>query len=475
MSKQYETVIGLEVHVELKTDTKIFCSCEVEFGGDPNTHICPVCMGLPGSLPTLNEKVVEFAIRAGLSLDCDITRLGKQDRKNYFYPDSPKAYQISQDEKPLCHSGHLDIENEDEKKRIGITRIHIEEDAGKLIHDPVIGTLIDYNRAGVPLIEIVTEPDFRSEVEVKAFLQKLRTTLIYIDVSDAKMNEGSFRCDVNLSIREKGEEKLGTRAEIKNLNSFNSISRAIDYERKRQIKMLEKGETIVQETRGYDDEKRSTYSMREKEDATDYRYFPDPDLMPIRVDDETINRIKRSIPELPEARKQEYIEKYGLSGYDSEQIISSKETADYFEECAEFVFSPKTLANILIGEIFSLLPIDEFSPSISPERLAELINFIEDGTVNNNSAKKIIKIMNETQKTSEEIIRENSLQQINSREELEPVIDKIIKISQKAVEEYKGGKEKALQSIIGSVMRETKGLANPELSKAILKEKMKGN
>ena len=473
MSKQYETVIGLEVHVELKTHTKIFCSCQVEFGGQPNTHICPVCMGLPGTLPALNEKVVEFAIKAGLSLDCEITRLGKQDRKNYFYPDSPKAYQISQDEKPLCHSGYLDIEDEASKKRIGINRIHIEEDAGKLIHDREIGTLIDYNRAGVPLIEIVTEPDFRSEGEVKSFLQKLRTTLIYIGVTDAKMNEGSFRCDVNLSIREKGEEKLGTRAEMKNLNSFNSISRAIEYERKRQISVLEKGETIVQETRGYDDDTKTTYSMREKEDATDYRYFPDPDLMPIRVDQETIDRIKWSLPELPEKRKQEYIESYELSSYDAEQIISSKETADYFEKCARHVSSTKLLANILIGEIFSLSEVDDFNPSISPERLGQLINFLENGTINNNSAKRIIKLMNEEDKTAKEIIKENNLEQINSREELEALIDKIIEGSEKAVKEYKEGKEKALQFIIGSIMKETKGLANPELSKIILEEKLK--
>lgn len=473
MSKEYETVMGLEVHVELKTKSKIFCSCQVDFGGEANTHCCPTCMGLPGTLPTLNEKVVEYAIKAGVSTNCEITRRGKQDRKNYFYPDSGKAYQISQNERPLCHGGYLDIESQEGHKRIGITRIHIEEDAGKLVHDPELGTLIDYNRGGVPLIEIVSEPDFRNEHEVKAYLQKLRNIMIYIDVSDAKMNEGSFRCDVNLSIREKGAEKFGVRAEMKNLNSFNSIMRAIEYERKRQIKAIENGETLVQETRGYDDEKRITYSMREKEDATDYRYFPDPDLMPIVIDEDTIERVIKNLPELPDTRKAMYMDKYSLSAYDAEQIISSKEVADYFEKCVALVKSPKTLANILIGEIFSLSTSDEFDVRISPENLGELVRALEDGTINNNSAKQIIKIMNETQKTAKEIIKEKDLEQINGRDRLEPLIDKIIVTSEKVVKEYQSGKEKALQSIIGKIMKETKGRANPEMSKAILEEKLK--
>lgn len=473
MSKQYEVVMGLEVHVELKTKSKIFCSCETDFGGEPNTHCCPTCMGLPGTLPSLNKKVVEYAIKAGLSTNCQITRRGKQDRKNYFYPDSGKAYQISQDELPLCHGGYLDIETEEGQKRIGITRIHIEEDAGKLVHDLELGTLIDYNRAGVPLVEIVSEPDFRSEQEVKAYLQKLRNIMIYIDVSDARMNEGSFRCDVNLSIREKGVEEFGTRAEIKNLNSFNSIMHAIEYERKRQIKMIENDEIIVQETRGYDDDKRITYSQREKEDADDYRYFPDPDLMPIVIDEKTIKDIEKNLPELPDTRKSMYMEKYGLSAYDAEQLISSKEVADYFEEIVALVKSPKTLANILIGEVFSISPPDDFNINIQAENLGELVRFLEDGTINNNSAKQIIKIMNEKQKTAKEIIKEKGLEQINSRESLETLIDKIILDNQKAVKEYQSGKEKALQAIIGRVMRETKGRANPELTKTILEEKLK--
>ncbi len=473
MGKEYEMVIGLEVHVELKTQSKIFCSCEVDFGGEPNTHCCPVCMGFPGTLPSLNEKVVEYAIKAGVSTNCKITRYGKQDRKNYFYPDSSKAYQISQDELPLCYDGYLDIEVEDGQKRIGITRIHIEEDAGKLIHDDELGTLIDYNRAGVPLIEIVSEPDFRSEDEVKSYLQKLRNIMIYIGVSDAKMNEGSFRCDVNLSIREKGTEKFGTRTEMKNLNSFNFIMKAIDYERKRQIKAIENGETIVQETRGYDDVKGITYSMREKEDADDYRYFPDPDLMPIVVNEATIEAIRKNLPELPDARKTLYMEKYDLSAYDAEQLISSKEVSDYFEETVAFVKSPKILTNILVGEIFSLSPPDDFNVGISPEKLGELVRCLEDGTINNNSAKQIIKLMNQTDKTAMDIIKERGLEQINSEEQLEPLIEKIINESQKAVKEYQAGKEKALQAIIGKIMKETKGRANPEMTKKILEEKIK--
>lgn len=474
MSKDYEMVIGLEVHVELKTNTKIFCSCEVDFGGEPNTHVCPTCLGLPGTLPVLNERVVEYAIKAGVSTNCKIERRGKQDRKNYFYPDSGKAYQISQEDLPICYDGYLDIETDEGQKRIGITRIHIEEDAGKLVHDSELGTLIDYNRGGVPLIEIVSEPDFRSDKEVKAYLQKLRNIMIYIGVSDAKMNEGSFRCDVNLSIRERGAEKLGTRAEIKNLNSFNSIMRAIDYERKRQIKAIENGETLIQETRGYDDEKRSTHSMREKEDATDYRYFPDPDLMPIVIHEKTIKDIRESLPELPEERKNMYMKKYDLSSYDAEQLISSKEVADFFEEGVEFVKTPKILANIIIGEIFSIASPDEFNINISPRHLGELVGFLEDDTINHNSAKQIIKIMNESGDSPEKIIKEKGLEQIASREKLLPIIENALLTSEKAVNEYKEGKEKALQSIIGKIMRDTKGRANPEITKEILIEKIKG-
>ncbi|NLY44372.1 MAG: Asp-tRNA(Asn)/Glu-tRNA(Gln) amidotransferase subunit GatB, partial [Tissierella sp.] len=334
MPKEYEIVMGLEVHVELKTKTKIFCGCTTEFGGDPNSHCCPVCIGLPGALPVLNEEVVNFAIKAGLATNCEITRCGKQDRKHYFYPDLATSYQVSQDDLPICHNGHLDIEVKGAKKSIGITRIHIEEDAGKLIHREGVGTLVDYNRAGVPLIEIVSEPDLRSAEEVKAYLQKLRAIMQYIDVSDCKMNEGSFRCDVNLSVREKGAAEYGTRAEIKNLNSFQSIMRAIEYESSRQIKEINDGGVLIQETRGFDQTSGKTYSMREKEDAEDYRYLPDPDLMPIVIDDERIKALRNSLPELPDTRKSNYMKKYGLSSYDAEQLITSRDVANYFEDAA---------------------------------------------------------------------------------------------------------------------------------------------
>lgn len=473
MSKEYETVIGLEVHVELKTNTKIFCSCEVEFGENANTHICPVCLGLPGALPVLNERVVEFAIKAGLSTNCNITRYGKQDRKNYFYPDSAKAYQISQDDLPICHGGYLDINTQDGEKKINIERIHIEEDAGKLIHNEEFGTLIDFNRAGVPLIEIVTHPDFRNEEEVVSFLQKLRTIMIYTDVSDAKMNEGSFRCDVNLSIREKGEGKLGTRSEVKNLNSFNSIRRAIKFERERQVKEIELGRNIIQETRGYNDDTGTTYSMREKEEQADYRYFPDPDLMPIVIEEKTIKDIKNALPELPDARKNSYMEKYDLNSYDAEQIIISREVSDYFEESIKYTSSVKTLINILVSEIFSLSSPDDFYINISPQNLGELVNLLEDNIINNSSAKQVIKIMNQTGDSPKEIIKEKGLEQINDREELEELVDKALSTSERAILEYRSGKKKALQSIMGKIMKKTRGRANPELSKEILEEKLK--
>lgn len=472
MAKEFEIVMGLEVHVELKTKTKIFCNCTTEFGGEPNSHCCPVCMGLPGALPVLNEEVVNYAIKAGLATNCEITRSGRQDRKHYFYPDLPTAYQISQDDLPLCHSGHLDIEVNGKTKRIGITRIHIEEDAGKLVHKEEGGTLVDYNRCGVPLIEIVSEPDLRSAEEVRAYLQKLRAIMMYIDVSDCKMNEGSFRCDVNLSVREKGQETFGTRAEMKNLNSFQSIMRAIEYEAQRQINVIKEGGTLVQETRRFDQNTGKTYSMRKKEDAHDYRYLPDPDLMPIVIDDKRIEKIKRELPELPDARKEVYMKKYGLSSYDAEQLVSSKEVANYFEEGAKTAKSTKTLANLLISEIFRLTGAEEFQVPFPPEYLSELVNLIEDGTVNSSTSKKIIEDMWENPKSPKEIVKEKGLEQINNIEILSPIIDEVIAKNQRAVSEYIDGNEKALQSIIGQVMGRTKGKANPQLTIKVIKDKL---
>lgn len=472
MEKQFETVMGLEVHVELKTNTKIFCNCTTEFGGEPNTHVCPVCMGLPGALPVLNKEVVKYAIKAGLATNCEITKVGRQDRKNYFYPDLGKAYQISQGDTPLCHNGYLEIETEDQTKRIGITRIHIEEDAGKLVHREGVGTLVDLNRSGMPLIEIVSEPDLRTAEEVKAYLQKLRANMLYIDVSDCKMNEGSFRVDVNLSVREMGEEKLGVRVEIKNLNSYQSIMKAIAYEEQRQIKAIKEGEKLIQETRGFNQDTGKTYSMREKENAEDYRLFPDPDLMPIVISDDMIKSLRNTLPELPDIRKTRYINEFGLSNYDGEQLTSSIEVATYFEEAVINVRNPKIVANLIISEIFKLASPDEFDVPFSPKYLSDLVTYLEDEKINNNSAKKVIEEMWNTNKSPKEIIDEQDLEQINDEKALEVIINEVLKTSEKAVNEYKSGKEKALQSIVGKVMGKTRGRANPQLTLQLLKEKI---
>ena len=473
MDKDYEIVIGVEVHVELKTKTKIFCACTTEFGGEPNTHCCPVCMGLPGTLPVLNEEVVNYAIQAGLATNCEIARNSKQDRKHYFYPDLPTSYQISQDELPICRNGHLDIEVEGNKKTVGITRIHIEEDAGKLIHRDDLGTLVDYNRSGVPLIEIVSEPDLRSAEETRAFLQKLRAIMLYIGVSDCKMNEGSFRCDLNLSVRKKGGKEYGTRTEMKNLNSFQSVMRAVEYEAQRQIKEIKDGGTIIQETRRFDQNSGKTFSMRTKEDAQDYRYLPDADLMPIVIDEERIEKLKKTLPDLPDVRKKMYMEKYGLNSYDAEQLISSIDIADYFEEAVKLCKNPKTLANIMITEVFRIVDTDDFTAPFSYKYLAELVDLLEDGTINSSTSKKILEEMIKGDKPPSVIVKEKGLEQINDIETLLPIIQEAIKSSEKAVKEYKGGKEKALQAIIGKIMGKTRGKANPETTIKLLKENLK--
>ena len=473
MDRDYEIVIGVEVHVELKTKTKIFCACTTEFGGEPNTHCCPVCMGLPGTLPVLNEEVVNYAIQAGLATNCEITRNSKQDRKHYFYPDLPTSYQISQDELPICRNGHLDIEVDGNRKTIGITRIHIEEDAGKLIHRDDLGTLVDYNRSGVPLIEIVSEPDLRSAEETRAFLQKLRAIMLYIGVSDCKMNEGSFRCDVNLSVRKKEEEEYGTRTEIKNLNSFQSVMRTIEYEAQRQIKEIKDGGTIVQETRRFDQNSGKTFSMRTKEDAQDYRYLPDADLMPIVIDEERIEKLKKTLPDLPDVRKRLYMERYGLNSYDAEQLIASIDVANYFEEAVKLCKNPKTLANIMITEVFRIVNTDDFVEPFSYKYLAELVDLLEDGKINSSTSKKILEEMIKEDKSPSVIVKEKDLKQINDIDILLPIIREAIESSEKAVKEYKEGKEKALQSIIGKIMGKTGGKANPETTIKLLKENLK--
>ncbi|MGI6249109.1 MAG: Asp-tRNA(Asn)/Glu-tRNA(Gln) amidotransferase subunit GatB [Acutalibacteraceae bacterium] len=473
MARNYETVMGLEVHVELKTNTKIFCNCSTEFGVEPNVNTCPVCQGLPGATPVLNERVLELAVMAGLATNCEITRVGKQDRKNYFYPDLGKGYQISQADNPICHGGYLDIETSLGKKRIRINRMHIEEDAGKLVHEEGLGSLVDNNRAGVPLVEIVSEPDLRSAEEVLAYLHKLRAILTYTGVSDARMNEGSFRCDVNLSVREVGDEKLGTRVEMKNINSFRSIQRAIEYETARQIKAVEAGEKLFQETRGFSQDTGKTYSMRSKENAADYRYMPDPDLMPLVITDEKIKELTEALPELPDARKARYIEKYGLGNYDAEQLISSIEVATFFEETVKKGADPKSAANLIITDIFRLTSPEDFNVDIAPEDFARIIEFVETGRINIGSAKKAIEFIFENpERTPEAIVVEEDLEQINDRELLSKMIDEVLAKSEKALKEYKSGKEKALQSIIGQVMGKTKGKANPQLTIDILMEKI---
>jgi len=471
--KGYEMVIGLEVHVELKTATKIFCSCPTTFGAEPNTQCCPVCMGYPGTLPVLNRRVVEYAVKAGLATNCQIARYSKEDRKNYFYPDLPKAYQISQYDLPLCEHGWLDVETEEGAKRIGITRIHIEEDAGKLVHDDVHGTMIDCNRCGVPLIEIVSEPDIRSAEEAKAYLQKLRAIILYTGVSDCKMQEGSLRCDVNLSVRKAGEEKFGTRTEMKNLNSFQFITKAIEYEYKRQVDAIEAGETIVQETRRFDPATGKTYTMRRKEDANDYRYFPDPDLPPIELSDEGIAAWQAAIPELPDARKKHYMEKYGLTAYDGEVLTADKAMADYFEAAAAKTAYPKLCANLIISDFLRLIESEEFSCPVSAAHLAELATLLGDDVINSSTAKKLIKELFETDASPKALVEERGLAQINDEALLAALVKDAVAANPKSVADYRRGKLAAAKAVIGNVMSKTAGKGNPVIIQRLVEEAMK--
>ncbi|AZT91009.1 Asp-tRNA(Asn)/Glu-tRNA(Gln) amidotransferase subunit GatB [Caldicellulosiruptor changbaiensis] len=476
---EYEIVIGLEVHAELATKSKIFCSCTTEFGGEPNTHCCPICTGMPGVLPVLNKKAVEYAIMAGLATNCQIARYSKQDRKNYFYPDLPKAYQISQYDLPLCYNGYIDIEVNGQKKRIGIKRIHIEEDAGKLLHDQwEEGSLVDFNRCGVPLIEIVTEPDLRSSEETRIFLEKLKAILQYTEVSDCKMQEGSLRVDVNLSVRPKGSKEFGTRTEMKNLNSFRSVVRAIEYEARRQIEVLESGGVVIQETRRWDDAKGISLSMRTKEEAHDYRYFPEPDLPPIIVDEKWIEEIRKKIPELPDQKKERYIKEYGLPEYDAGVLTSSKPIANYFEECIKYTSNIKAASNWMMGEIMRILNDKGLEPEeidnikIKPNQLASLINLVDNKTISNTIAKQVFEEMFETGKDPEVIVKEKGLVQITDRNVILEAVKQAIANNPKSVEDYKNGKDKAFGFLVGQVMKITKGKANPQLVNEILKEEL---
>lgn len=473
LSKGYEAVIGLEVHAELSTKTKIFCSCPTEFGGEPNTHVCPVCMAMPGALPVLNKKVVEYAVKAGLATNCDITKLSKNDRKNYFYPDLPKSYQISQFDKPLCVNGSLEIETEDGNKKIGITRIHIEEDAGKLNHDDYgRDSLVDLNRAGVPLIEIVSEPDLRSSKEADTYLKKLKSILQYIDVSDCKMEEGSLRADVNVSVHKIGTP-FGKRTEMKNMSSFRSIVRAIDYEIERQIEVYENGGTVEQETLRWDEVSGKTFTMRSKENAQDYRYFPEPDLGVIEISDEWKEEIRKTLPEMPEERKVRYMEEFKLPEYDSNIIVSSKYLSDFFEEATKVCSNPKAVSNWIMTDIIRVQNEEDVEEMpFTAEELGKLIILIDKGTISSSIAKKVFEELLENPRDPEEIIKEKGWIQISDEGAIKEVVLKILEANPQSIVDYKAGRDRALGFLVGQAMKETKGKANPQLLNKLFLEEL---
>ena len=474
MAKQYETVIGLEVHVELATKTKIFCGCTTEFGGAPNTHTCPVCTGMPGSLPVLNKQVVEYAMAVGLATNCKITQYCRFDRKNYFYPDNPQNYQISQLYLPICRDGHVDIETPAGKKSIGIHEIHMEEDAGKLVHDDWEDcSLVDFNRSGVPLIEIVSEPDMRIAEEVIAYLEKLRMTIQYLGASDCKLNEGSMRADVNLSVREAGASEFGTRTEMKNLNSFKAISRAIEGERARQIELIEEGKKVVQETRRWDDNKEYSYAMRSKEDAQDYRYFPDPDLVPVSISDAWIAEVKARQPELQEEKAARYKKEFDIPEYDINIITSSKSLADMFEAATAICHNAKKVSNWLMVETMRLLKDKEMEPediTFSPENLAALIHLTDENAINSTVAKEVFEKMFSENIDVEQYVEENGLRMVNDEGALRERIEKVIAENPQSVSDYQAGKTKAIGFLVGQTMKAMKGKADPGMVNQILKE-----
>lgn len=466
----YDTVIGLEVHCELKTQTKCFCSCKNEFGAEPNTNCCPVCLGMPGALPVLNQKAVEYAMRAGLALNCEISNVSVFERKNYFYPDLAKAYQISQLEKPLNVGGYVDIEVNGNKKRIRLNRIHLEEDAGKLIHGEMGGSLVDYNRGGVPLIEIVSEPDIASAEEAVAFLENLRNILVYTGISDCKMQEGSLRCDVNVSVKKVGESRLGTRTEMKNLNSFKAVFRAINYERDRQIKVLEEGGKILQETLRWDDNKGKSISMRTKEDSNDYRYFPDPDLIPIYVSKEYIDEVKSSIPMLPEARVNKYVKELGLPEYDAKQMVSDVVVCNFFESCFKMLPKAKLISNFIMTEIMRKLKETEGDTviNVTSENFTKLLSAIDKGEISNNAAKTVFEEMWKDNEDAEKIIERLGLKQMNNDDELAQLVENAIASFPQSVADYKAGNTKSIGFLVGQVMKTSGGKANPQKVNAML-------
>lgn len=478
---KYEAVIGLEVHTELQTTTKIFCGCKTSFGAEPNTNVCPVCLGLPGVLPVLNKRVLEFAVRAGLALNCEISRFSKFDRKNYYYPDLPKNFQTSQFDLPICERGHLDIEVNGEKKQIRITRAHMEEDAGKLVHHGTSITdsdysLVDYNRTGTPLLEIVTEPDMRSAKEAVAYLEKMRAILQYIGISDCRMEEGSLRCDANVSVRPVGQKELGTKTEIKNINSFKGVEKAIEYEALRQAEILEDGGKIIQETRTWDEKEGVTKSMRTKEEANDYRYFPEPDLAPFTVSEEYIEDIRKTLPELPDERRERYIANFGLSSTDAQYMTNDKDTSDYFEKVVAAGADPKASVNWIMGEFASQLSnagIEIAKAPVTPENLAKLLALIAKGTISGKIAKKVFAEMWKDGADPEEIVKAQGLVQISDTGALKELVVKVIANNPKAVEDFKAGKKKAVGALVGPIMKETKGKANPKVINELLNDELK--
>ena len=477
-NKDYEIVVGLEVHAELSTKTKIFCSCPTDFGGEPNTHCCPICMAMPGSLPVLNEKVVEYAIKTGFATNCRIADISKNDRKNYFYPDLPKSYQISQFDMPLCSEGYIEIDLENgEKKRIRLVRIHIEEDAGKLNHDDYgRGSLVDLNRAGVPLIEIVSYPDLRSTKEVDIYLKKLKSILEYIDVSDCKMEEGSLRADVNVSVRKKGDTEFGTRTEMKNMSSFRSIVRAIEYEAERQIEVLENGGTIYQETLRWDEVSGKTFSMRNKEDAKDYRYFPEPDLVTIKITEEMKERIKKSLPEMPEARRKRYVEEFKLPEYDAGVLTGEKAISDLFEKATKTCNNPKTVSNMIMTDVIGYLNENEMEAKNIPftaEQFGNLVILIDKTTISSSIAKKVLIEMFENPRDPQKIIEEKGWIQISDEGTIKEIVLKILNNNPQSIADFKAGKDRALGFLVGQAMKETKGKANPKMLNTMFLEELK--
>jgi len=473
---KYESVLGLEVHVQMATNTKIFCNCSNQFGSDPNTNVCPVCLGMPGVLPVMNEKIIEFTVKAGLALNCEIRERSIFARKNYFYPDLPKAYQITQFELPICENGYVDIELEDgTEKRIGVTRIHIEEDAGKLVHESD-GSGVDLNRAGTPLMEIVSEPDIRSAEEAKAYVQKLRSIMKYVEVSDCNMEEGSMRCDVNLSLRPFGQDEFGTRAEIKNVNSFKSVERAAKYEEKRQAKLLDEGGTVVQETRLFNADTGVTASMRGKEDAHDYRYFPDPDLVPLVIEESFINNIRENMPELPDARMKRFISEYALPKYDANVLTAEKSYAEFFETALKTHNNPKGISNLIMSELMrhaneKQCGIDE--AGISPENLAEIVKLLDAGTISGNISKKLFEEVISSGKKPSEIVEEKGMAQNSDAGELEAIVQQIIDTNPDETERFRAGDKKLQGFFMGQIMRASKGKANPGVVSQLLNKLIK--